>query len=528
MTEWNKIEVAFDNTPGIVDTGWIQVFPGITILTGRNNVGKSRVLRSIGGMAQFYAGQSPDEAVPKIRLTRDELCITADLRNLRPRSYLVERGGVAEVDGRWVTPPGNPPHFERSPGQAVQGAQQQRSSLRHLGLPYAEVMDAALASLVYFAPQRKLQVAAPTSPAAIPSPDGSDFGQVLYRHFNSARQYPELVRVLAGMFPEVENIFTSAEVAHSVTVKVRDRFADEDFSLDELGTGLGQLAHLVLSVLLQPPGRVLLVEEPTAYLHPGAETVLARFLNGHREHAYVIATHSPNFITAIAPDRVWLTTRDKAGTRLVPIVPAGTTSQVLGELGVEIGDVAIADRVLFVEGQVDGRIYPELLQILGWEATVVPMRGSAPALALDDVMRRLGATLGVDYLVCLDGDQKRPLPGDVRVAFIPFGEIEDLLLEDAGAIEAWLADRLGQLAEGESEVQSERTAAKWDQDTIRDFTASARAQGVKGAKILTDLADRAGLRYRKVADGPAIAARLAPDVVELIRPTLTPLFEPKR
>lgn len=51
--------------------------------------------------------------------------------------------------------------------------------------------------------------------------------------------------------------------------------------------GVAQALHLVSLVLFAPPGRIMLIDEPHAYLHPGAERRLVRFQRDRPEHAYV-------------------------------------------------------------------------------------------------------------------------------------------------------------------------------------------------------------------------------------------------
>jgi predicted ATP-dependent endonuclease of OLD family len=136
-----------------------------------------------------------------------------------------------------------------------------------------------------------------------------------------------------------------------VRITYRDRFAARNTPLEQSGTGVAQALHLVSLILFSEPGRIFLIDEPHAYLHPGAERCLVQFLRDHPEHAYVCATHSSVFINAADPDACWLVTRDPQGTGMHSVFAEGHSRRhIFSELGIDPGDVALSERILFVEG----------------------------------------------------------------------------------------------------------------------------------------------------------------------------------
>jgi energy-coupling factor transporter ATP-binding protein EcfA2 len=336
----------------------------------------------------------------------------------------------------------------------------------------------------------------------------------------------ELDRLIAAMFPEVDRVLAGPSGTNQVTISVHDRYADLNVPLAHVGTGLTQSLHLIASVLLMPPGRTMLIEEPTAYLHPGAERLLAAFIRDHPEHAYVISTHSPIFINALEPDRVVLVRRDANGIEISPVIGTDVTMrQALQELGVQPGDLALSERVLFVEGVADLGIYPALLSKLGWDpgaksCALIRLDGFGTSRPVRDVMGRLSAHIYVKHRVLLDGD-KRKLGDLPNVAYLPVPEVENLFLRDPAAIRAGLA-----AVWEEEHGNTAPDAGYWEASAIEKFlTAHGSAADVKGSKVLTDLAHRLGFDYRKPVHGPAIARQLDPDVLSDLRPLFADLFD---
>ena len=119
-------------------------------------------------------------------------------------------------------------------------------------------------------------------------------------------------------------------------------------------------------ILFSEPIKIFLIDEPHVYLHPEAEKLLANFIREHMEHKYVIATHSLIFIQAVIPDIVYLVTRGKDETRVKEsLSEVQSKALLLEELGVNLGDMLIAEKIIFVEGKSDVDIISEMLEKTG-------------------------------------------------------------------------------------------------------------------------------------------------------------------
>ncbi len=98
-------------------------------------------------------------------------------------------------------------------------------------------------------------------------------------------------------------------------------------ALDEQGDGMRSFIGLALLVLARPP-KVLLIDEPEAFLHPGQARALGRWLGRaarDRELQIVVATHDRDLLLGLleagAPVNVARIVRDGDSTRLAQLPP---------------------------------------------------------------------------------------------------------------------------------------------------------------------------------------------------------------
>jgi hypothetical protein len=531
--------VRFEAVAGVADTPWLTLSPGISVMTGRNNVGKTRMMRLIDDMRRAAGDPDNFANVPQLRISDGSNVVEVDFRRavglpeayrVSPRSYSVTKNGAPFYVGEWRHDQAFPVLGSNAP--PTRGSAQVTNGTvfsNNPALPERERIHLALGYLIYVPAQRRVPAVVGTNPVQVPSPDGSDFGQVIYYHLNKrTSQGEQLQHVISEMFHEVERILTDPTGANQVTLKLHDRYTGQDMSLDDTGTGVAQMLHLVGSVLFNPPGRVFLIDEPTTYLHPGAEKMLATFLRDHPEHAYVLTTHSPILISAAQPDRAWLVNRDERGTVVRRAFGEGAGRQhVFAELGVSSGDVALAERVLFVEGPSDAEIYGIILDKLGFDliaagCTVVPLGGFGAAAPVEETFDRLAALLNLRFLVYLDGDRKGTL-ANTTVRFLPEKDIERVLIRDAGAVfrgfAAVLKDERPDLLEGWQD--------EWDEAEVDTYILARldKEPDVKGSKVLGDLAQEMTLVYKKSVHGPSIARELPAGTIADLKPDFAGLFD---
>jgi predicted ATPase len=114
----------------------------------------------------------------------------------------------------------------------------------------------------------------------------------------------ELVAFIQAVFPEIDTLTVQTASQAGANALVGEPYvlyrgsAQRRVPLRACGSGVEQLIALAVAILISPPDRLFLIDEPQAYLHPHAERNLLDLLDAHPEHHYVIATHSHTLLGA--------------------------------------------------------------------------------------------------------------------------------------------------------------------------------------------------------------------------------------
>ncbi len=120
------------------------------------------------------------------------------------------------------------------------------------------------------------------------------------------------------------------------------------------GTGISQVLAMLYVVVTAESDRLIIIDEPNSFLHPGAVRALLEILREYPRHQYIISTHAPQTIAALGPEaRIHLLQKNAdQATVVVPIDPAETAQvrEVLAEVGARISDIFGAESILWVEG----------------------------------------------------------------------------------------------------------------------------------------------------------------------------------
>lgn len=139
---------------------------------------------------------------------------------------------------------------------------------------------------------------------------------------------------------------------------------DLAFPLSECGTGIGQVLAILYVVITSLEPRIIIIDEPQSFLHPGAAKKLVEILKEFPQHQYFIATHSPQIISAANPSTI-VQLRYEDGETKASVIDSRITTQLrflLAEVGVSLSDVFGADNILWVEGPTEERCFPLILE----------------------------------------------------------------------------------------------------------------------------------------------------------------------
>jgi len=199
--------------------------------------------------------------------------------------------------------------------------------------------------------------------ATVLAPTGEDLAPFLLTLQNWNRdQFNEICDFVRTVFPALR--YVNAEMAEGNVNITLDLDKDgSKVSLTHCGSGVEQVLTLATFVVTSPPGAIILLDEPHSYLHPNAERELISFLRNHPVHRYVMATHSAILINSVPPDRILFLDGEMKVERQE--TKSAHVSEILSLLGYRNSDLLFADRLIFVEGTSDSEILPILLKNMG-------------------------------------------------------------------------------------------------------------------------------------------------------------------
>jgi energy-coupling factor transporter ATP-binding protein EcfA2 len=205
---------------------------------------------------------------------------------------------------------------------------------------------------------------------------------------------------LSDIIPSIKSVVAVAIPNNEVEIKtsaypIEEIRRDLFVPLSESGTGVGQvLAILFAAITFQEP-KIILIDEPNSFLHPGAAKRLIEVLKIYGQHQYILTTHSAEIIAAAEPETIHQTRWEETESKVEGIDRKQLSSLegMLADLGVTMSDVFGANAILWVEGMTEQLCFPKILSSVA---------GSNPShikpIALKDVGRADKAKASADVL----------------------------------------------------------------------------------------------------------------------------------
>jgi AAA domain, putative AbiEii toxin, Type IV TA system len=573
------VEIGLAGFQSYRDEQRVRLEPDLTFLVGRNNVGKSALLRAL-----LLWRQSQEGVRDGFRLAyrwiaeREELAAEIpQLTQLQGWSGFPHELSIEVVFTATSTGTIGAQQLKLSQIRfgdlAVAGGDDQSllwagqpSPANTRGIAGLENLARQLSdTLVYVAPRHiDIHPQGNVYEETKLAPDARNLANVL-RHLREAyptTKWRELMDFMKDAFPEIDDMTIPTvpdQSAPQGEPKIFYTGANDAVPLRLSGTGVQQLLSLATALVLADGKQLVLIDEPQAYLHPHAERALARLIAHHSQHQYILATHSSSLLATTRLSATRLLTLGENGTQCLDV---DTVDAVLVELGVTAAELWLPDAILWVEGPSEQQVFKTLMAreadpaaYVGVAVRQVPAgasqfvgtnakRAEAAYRFCEEAVAAI-APLPTTIRFLFDRDEKSPETvqrltdvsgGSAR--FLRVRETENVFLEDS-LVEAFIArqceqfdldipgtgavaDRLAELVSNTADIALFPDGPPTDGRPLRDH--------VKGSRVLDMLChEYLKSEYRKVEYAESftrLALDLCPGQLEPFHALLSELQHP--
>lgn len=328
---------------------------------------------------------------------------------------------------------------------------------------------------------------------------------------------------------------------HCLPTSPENRRDDLSVPISKMGTGIGNVLSILYVVLTSRHPQVIAIDEPNAFLHPRALRELLSILESEgSQHQYILSAHSADVLTAIKTKTISHLDFDGRATNVKQInaKELHTIRGELAQLGIRVSDLHAKDVVLWVEGQSEELVLPDLLRwacpelAAGIAVLRVERTGTFSKKKMDieevvAIYERLSTSSSlVPPMICipLDGEnrterEKRALSKKCseKLKFLSRRMLENFLLHEGAITHLFAA--LGIYVESERVTEA----------LVQNLNGlSLDSSSVDGAKILSAIVSSlsdATQEFRKTRDVPELVDWLLTNEPDFLNPLRTCLRE---
>lgn len=287
--------------------------------------------------------------------------------------------------------------------------------------------------------------------------------------------------------------------------------------MGRMGSGIGNVIAILYVVLTARFPQVIAIDEPNSFLHPKAlRELLGILAREGKQHQYILTTHSPDVLTAVSPATITMfelkdtfTVTKQVSGKDLPLLRTE-----LADLGIRMTDLHGRDMVLWVEGQTEEIVMPDLLQyfcpevsagtaVLRVEHTgAFEKKGISPTEVANIYQRLAGSSALVPPMVAILLDKESRSPTECmqicqessgKVNFLKRRMLENYVLHP-GAISAILSGMGDNIS---IDMVSEKLSSIGGED-------DPEAHGAEILKKLFSDLSSAKLEFRKTRDTPLL------------------------
>jgi predicted ATPase len=240
--------------------------------------------------------------------------------------------------------------------------QQQRNSIE-------QIIEHNRAKNIYkFDIHRKVEAKFPVSENLTLYNDCRNLASVLDGLQGDRKLFNEFESKFLYIFPDIKEITLQKAKDQNVELKVCNKEPilgrpDLAISLDDCGTGVGQVLSILYVVISSIEPKVILIDEPNSFLHPSASRKLMEVLTEYPQHQYFITTHSPELISNFG-DNIMHTQliNGEINVKQIEKKEKEKVETIFSDLGIRLSDVYGYDNIFWVEGETEEKCLPLILK----------------------------------------------------------------------------------------------------------------------------------------------------------------------
>ena len=387
----------------------VQLTPGFTVIVGENNVGKSALAE---GLSLFFAGvphlstltvprpglspPATSEVAVSLALSDGEfeqmVVDNLDGTNVPLREHEASQNDIQEVfrkatlirarinAGRGVASAFTEERADVLPNRCL--PLQIDKTTRAWRISRSKVLSASASETVFhhvttvilkriyrFDAQRFQVGECAFGTSEELASNATNLPEVLNTLQGKAWRFDEFNRLVTLVLPQVQRVSVHPQESQRLQIRIAGVGTDvkrDDLAvpLKDCGTGIGQVLAILYVVLTADFPRTIIIDEPQSFLHPGAARKLIEILGQHRQHQYIITTHSATAISAARPERILLVRKSAAESEIIPLDANATENlrTILVEVGARFSDIFGTENILWVEGPTEESCFPLLIE----------------------------------------------------------------------------------------------------------------------------------------------------------------------
>lgn len=358
--------------------------------------------------------------------------------------------------------------------------------------------------------------------------DGTNLNAFLYTlRNNEESMFENIKKTFIQIFDDVISISTPISSKGETNISISFEGLDENIPLSNCGSGYTHVL-LFLCVLYTRKSKVVLFDEPQVFLHPSAEKAIYDLINEKGEQQFLLTTHSPILINYPFEKDLIYVKKENGESQFLKL---DEIQEVLSDIGIKNSDFALSEKIIFVEGETEEVILPEILKYygakqLGYNYRILRMNGTGNDFTKNSAMTRnkekLDQILGqiasspIPYRILIDMDEK----SDEKIQAIQTKYGENVIILDRREFENYFLECYQELAA----IISEETGQSIDYIEVQEKVESLleleddrklfprettnKLANVVGSEVLERIFREYSISYNKIKHGLKITERI--------------------